>query len=376
MTIVDLPPATDDVGTPSEPAPAPRPGVLGADSARVANQLVVAKIESQVAAIAAELLLQEEISIVIRTKKAAARFAQADFECEAVEGLVQFPGRTARETWRFTVLLRILDLLHEALMNGAVVSKRNIYYQDPSLFKKQAGVDRYVDALAFTFRVQRANLNVTAAAKGLVIGNFRMIAENGTILHIDSQPGARLINDMYDQKAIDCSGVAWVLVVEKEAKGYPDLSSRAFLRLLSTPLDVGAVPPRIFVLADFDTDGIAIMSTYKHGSWNMSHENAQLNVPSIRWLGLRSRDLFNGTTDANDAESSRLLPLSKRDRSMAKKMLEKPAMRETGGEGEWRREVQVMMMIGFKAEMEMMDGCEGGIAKWTENRLIAELARL
>ena len=39
---------------------------------------------------------------------------------------------------------------------------RNIYYQDPSLFKKQAIVDRYVDALAFTFRVQRANLNVVS----------------------------------------------------------------------------------------------------------------------------------------------------------------------------------------------------------------------
>ena len=39
---------------------------------------------------------------------------------------------------------------------------RNLYYQDPSLFKKQAVVDRYVDALAFTFGVQRANLNVVS----------------------------------------------------------------------------------------------------------------------------------------------------------------------------------------------------------------------
>ena len=39
---------------------------------------------------------------------------------------------------------------------------RNIYYHDPSLFKKQAVVDRYVDALALTFGVQRANLNVVS----------------------------------------------------------------------------------------------------------------------------------------------------------------------------------------------------------------------
>lgn len=117
------------------------------------------------------------------------------------------------------------------------------------------------------------------------------------------------------------------------------------------------------------------MSNYKHGSWNTSHENAQLNVPGIRWLGLRSQDLFNGT-DAYEPERPGLLPLSKRDRKMAKKMLEKPAMREMGREGEWRREVQVMMMIGFKAEMEIMDSHEGGIAKWAEDRLMDELARL
>ena len=50
-------------------------------------------------------------------------------------------------------------------------------------------------------------------------------------------------------------------------------------------------------------------------------------------------------------------------------------MRESG-EDEWRREVQVMMMIGFKAEMEIMDGREGGIVKWTESRLTDQLARL
>ena len=140
------------------------------------------------------------------------------------------------------------------------------------------------------------------------------------------------------------------------------------------PSEARAVPPPIFVLADFDPDGIAIMSTYKHGSWKMSHENAQLNVPSIRWLGLRSRDLFTDT-ETYEPERLGLLPLSKRDRNMARKMLEKPAMRESG-EDEWRREVQVMMMIGFKAEMEIMDGREGGIVKWTESRLTDELARL
>ena len=74
---------------------------------------------------------------------------------------------------------------------------RNIYYQDPALFGKQAVVDRYVDALAYTFSLQRADLNVvsiegvtlhgssdigsqTAVAKGLVAGVTIVEQTDGT----------------------------------------------------------------------------------------------------------------------------------------------------------------------------------------------------
>ena len=41
---------------------------------------------------------------------------------------------------------------------------RNIYYKDPSLFRTQAVVDRCVDALAYTFDIPRAGLNVVGAS--------------------------------------------------------------------------------------------------------------------------------------------------------------------------------------------------------------------
>ncbi len=88
------------------------------------------------------------------------------------------------------MLFRILELIHEALTSNIVVSKRyisldfetyffhlkmsfiilmalslrNIYYKDPSLFKTQTVVDRCVDALAYTFDVPRAKLNVVSAS--------------------------------------------------------------------------------------------------------------------------------------------------------------------------------------------------------------------
>jgi len=121
---------------------------------------------------------------------------------------------------------------------------------------------------------------------------------------------------------------------------------------------------------DFDPDGIAIMSTYKHGSWTLSHENANLNVPSMRWLGLQSRELLDGTIGGlNDG----LLQLTMRDRKKAMKMLERPLL-DAGGEGkEWRRELQVMLMLGVKAEMEVLAGRAGGVCGWVEERLLEEI---
>jgi meiotic recombination protein SPO11 len=111
------------------------------------------------------------------------------------------------------------------------------------------------------------------------------------------------------------------------------------------------------------------MSTYKHGSTNLSHENANLIVPSMRWLGLRSCDLH---TDKNVEESKGLLKLTVRDRKKAMKMLEKALLEESGGEREWRRELQVMLVLGVKAEMELLADREGGLEGWLEGMLLAD----
>ena len=58
---------------------------------------------------------------------------------------------------------------------------------------------------------------------------------------------------------------------------------------------------------------------------------------------------------------------------MARKMLERTTFEETGADSEWRRELQVMLMTGFKAEMEILDDREGGIEKWIEDRLAEDI---
>ncbi|KAL8704330.1 MAG: hypothetical protein Q9201_002516 [Fulgogasparrea decipioides] len=176
-----------------------------------------------------------------------------------------------------------------------------------------------------------------------------------------------LIDNVDDIQSVDISDVGWILVVEKEstfrtldsskvhknlgvgkgivitAKGYPDVSTRAFLRLLS----VSAHPPSpIFALVDYDPDGMAIMSTYKHGSLTLSHENANLKTPTVHWLGIRSEDLgFDQLSGKHGDDSKGLLTLSMRDRRKAAKMLGWGIFEEDGVEQEWRRQLQVMLVL-------------------------------
>ena len=109
---------------------------------RAANQLVVSKIEECIRVIADGLQRQVEVSISLKARKQRAASAPPGNEQGMSETLVRFPGRNAQEAWRFgryswlalgitadlntAVLVRILDLLHESLINNVVVSKRCI----------------------------------------------------------------------------------------------------------------------------------------------------------------------------------------------------------------------------------------------------------
>ncbi|KAL8983514.1 MAG: hypothetical protein Q9177_004957, partial [Variospora cf. flavescens] len=296
---------------------------------RTVDPAVILQIEHVVGQIVDGLQKQEDgISISLRTKKVPKPSSTQTVGRSSKDYYkISFPGRSSQEARRFSrtafteavchrtssmlicspaIVLRILELIHEALVADSLKlyknrhdekhwgddgRYRNIYYKDPELFQSQKVVDRYVDILAYTFGIQRAALNV--------------------------------------------------------AKGYPDVSTRTLLRLLSLS---SHPPPRIYALVDFDPDGIAIMSTYKHGSFTLSHENANLRTPSLRWLGVKSGDFVVNDRDggSDDSERTALLRLSKQDRKKAIKILGRELCNEDGPEHEWRRELQVMLMLNIK----------------------------
>ncbi|GAB1737197.1 hypothetical protein NU219Hw_g879t1 [Hortaea werneckii] len=185
--------------------------------------------------------------------------------------------------------------------------------------------------------------------------------------------------------------VKWVIVIEKEAsfrslagstcwerlsaegvlvtgKGYPDLATRALLRFLSTPSPHnGFSSPVVFGLADYDPDGIAILDVYKHGSAAMRHENLGLKVEKLSRLGLSSRHIIACGDDAHADQG--LLTLTARDRSKACKMLERSSEDGRDDEGNIRRELQTMLALNIKAELQLLDAIPGGLSGILESAI-------
>ncbi|PVH71088.1 DNA topoisomerase IV, alpha subunit [Cadophora sp. DSE1049] len=344
---------------------------------------VISKIEDIFEAIA-DCILAEGKELVIELKSRSK--SQAKNDEDVLEGTrnrtkrITFPSRNQKEAWKFTALLRILELSHEALVTGVIITKRDIYYREPELFMKQAVVDRYVDDIAHTFGVGRDSLNIVAAAKGLVAGSFRLTRRDKSIIDFTLEPEGILIPNPNDIESIQFLSVKWILVIEKEAtfrtlatnqywadsqagngilitaKGYPDLQTRQFLHLLSTHHP--NIP--IYALVDFDPDGLGIMLTYKHGSQSLSHE-LHLAVPSVQWLGVRSQDFLGGGS-RDDARGQ--LKLSARDRRIALRMLER--YEET--DEEWKRELLIMLMLNVKAEIQILGNSEK-LREWLDERL-------
>ena len=138
----------------------------------------------------------------------------------------------------------------------------------------------------------------------------------------------------------------------------------------------------MFVLVDFDPDGIAILSTYKYGSYRLAHEDVTLlntpalSLPNIRWLGIKSHDLSQSATVKDVTETNAtpqpqgLMRLTVRDRRKAARMLEWNLCVENGPEQSWRQELQRMLMLNTKAEMQVMDELiPGGLVSWLSNKL-------
>lgn len=112
------------------------------------------------------------------------------------------------------------------------------------------------------------------------------------------------------------------------------------------------------------------MSTYKYGSLTHVHDNASLSNPKLKWLGLKVSDAI---TASEATGSDGILTLTPKDRKKIVAMLRNnPVLANDGPEPEWRIELQRMLMLDVKAEIELMYTREGGLEAWIDRRMFRQ----
>lgn len=131
----------------------------------------------------------------------------------------------------------------------------------------------------------------------------------------------------------------------------------------------------IYGLVDYDPHGVRIFRTYKYGSQSLSHE-ANTTVSGMKWLGIRSGDLLHnnnsGSTPHSWSALNDVLPLTEADRRTAvcllKEIYHDAYVDHDGSSLAQFREVQVMLMLNVKADIQAADDY-GNLATWLDEKL-------
>lgn len=86
---------------------------------------------------------------------------------------------TARTTITSMRIAYLASISHEATRANKLISKRDVYYLCRALFPKETIVDTALKSLAAIVNVERNELSIIAAVKGLVAGRISFVEESG-----------------------------------------------------------------------------------------------------------------------------------------------------------------------------------------------------
>ncbi|OMP07728.1 Spo11/DNA topoisomerase VI, subunit A [Corchorus olitorius] len=227
----------------------------------------------------------------------------------------------------------------------------------------QSVVDRAIIDICILLQCSRHNLNVVSVGNGLVMGWLRFFEGGRKFDCINSPNTAHTIPVLVEEVKDIVSVAQYILVVEKESvfqslandqfcsknhcivitgRGYPDVPTRRFLRLLVEQL---CLP--VYCLVDCDPYGFDILATYRFGSMQMAYDAKFLRVPQIQWLGA-----FPSDSDYYGLPKQCLLPLTTEDKRKTEAMLLRYYLHQE--KPDWRLEPELILQRGVKFEIEAL----------------------
>ncbi|XP_044001573.1 meiotic recombination protein SPO11, partial [Aphidius gifuensis] len=221
--------------------------------------------------------------------------------------VVNFSGKCGE--FQLPLMMIILAKAHKLITSNAYQTKRSLYYELKSegLVDEQRIVDHYINKTASLLKCTTWNLGFIGTAKGLMSGNIKLSLENDRTIDCDALGGVLIPQANSNIIKIE-SSISFIIVVEKDAvfqkllleecpkkfnclvvtgKGYPDVATRIFLKLIIEKLNVPA-----YIMVDADPHGIEIMCVYKYGSASLEWEKSSLISSKIQWIGIAPSEIW------------------------------------------------------------------------------------
>lgn len=257
----------------------------------------------------------------------------------------------------FTHIVYMLARVYKLLMTNSICTKRELYYENTSLFEDQSQLDAVADKVCCLLDVARWDVGLSATSKGLVAGNLIITTSSGDIIDCSSSDGVSVPQLISSGIQLQ-SNAKFVLVVEKDSafqklleedflkchrpcimvtgKGFPDLYTRLLVKFIWEQLKLP-----IYALVDADVYGIEIMCVYRFGSLKQSHIGERLAVPALKWLGVHPSDISELNINSS--------PLSDSDKRRSEHLIARPYFSEGSLT---RKELKTLLEIGKKSEIE------------------------
>ncbi|CAN1300541.1 Meiotic recombination protein SPO11-2 [Linum perenne] len=262
----------------------------------------------------------------------------------------------------FVRVWKVMELCYQTLSQEKRVTQRELFYKllcdSPEYFSSQPQVNRTIQGC---LRCSRFSLGIVASSRGVVAGRLVLQEPNQEIVDC-SECGSSGYSISGDLDLLDRltmrTDARYIIVVEKHAifqrlaedrifnhipsilitaKGYPDMATRFLLHRMSRAFP--HLP--IFALVDWNPAGLAILSTFKHGSIGMGLE-AYRYACNVRWLGVRGDDL-------QFIPEESLVPLKPRDIQIAKSLMSSEILQD-----KYKEELELMVQSGKRAEIEAL----------------------
>lgn len=292
-----------------------------------------------------------------------------------------------------SLYLHIIAKIIKLIQDNNYMTKRELYYLSLEFCRSRSQrlnttshssrkLDLAINELCCLLGCSAVHLHIVAQSKGIVYGDLSFKLKSGEIYQCLSRKEGTSIPTAQIPIIEVTSSAKFILIVEKDsimqkilsqeatsnfirnykvilftAKGYPDITSKAFVNFIWSRLKIP-----VLALTDADPHGLEIVCNYKFGSYSSAYEGQHAVLPTIRWLGLLPSDVMRLSIP-----DTKTLPHTISDVKKIESLLKRPYLKSRPA---WIQQIELMRNTGKKAELESLD-TDGGylVRSYLPNKL-------